>query len=128
MSTLPTTNGRDANGRFVKGNPGGPGNPYAKRVARFRQILMEAVTEQDLYDLARKLVEKGKEGDVMATREVLDRLMGKPEGTSEMLQIENEMQRILTLLVLWEKEQKKQLAKKQNKRLPVERSEVDIFG
>jgi len=75
------SNGRDSNGRFTKGNRGGPGNPYARRVADFRRVLLEAVSDQDLHDIARTLVEKGKAGDVMAAREVLDRMLGKAKTT-----------------------------------------------
>jgi len=32
----PFIDGRDARGRFTKGNPGGPGNPHARRVAALR--------------------------------------------------------------------------------------------
>ena len=84
------SNGRDSDGRFTRGNRGGPGNPYARRVSDFRNVLMEAVTDDDLYEIARSLVEKGKAGDVMAAREVLDRLMGKAKAT---LAIENEPER-----------------------------------
>ena len=31
-------NGRDANGKFAKGNAGGPGNPYNRRVAELRTM------------------------------------------------------------------------------------------
>jgi hypothetical protein len=34
-------NGRDAAGRFPKGNPGGPANPFARRVALMRQTMLE---------------------------------------------------------------------------------------
>ena len=30
------TNGHDADGRFAPGNAGGPGNPFARRVAELR--------------------------------------------------------------------------------------------
>ena len=30
-------NGRDKQGRFAVGNKGGPGNPYARRVAQMRR-------------------------------------------------------------------------------------------
>lgn len=75
------SNGRDSSGRFTKGNPGGQGNPHARRVADFRRVLLGAVTDEDLHDIARTLVERGKTGDVMAAREVLDRLMGKAKVT-----------------------------------------------
>ena len=76
------SNGRDpTTGRFAPGWKGGPGNPYARRVADFRRVLVDAVTDEDLHDLARTLVKKGKAGDVMAAREVFDRLMGKAKVT-----------------------------------------------
>ena len=85
MENLPTPkgdNGRDATtGRFAPGWKGGPGNPHARRVADFRRVLADAVTDEDLHDLARTLVEKGKAGDVMAVREVFDRLLGKAKTT-----------------------------------------------
>ena len=52
MSDLPKANGanggRDAGGRFTKGNAGGPGNPHARRVAHLRVRIVEAVTDDDL--------------------------------------------------------------------------------
>ena len=85
MKSLPSPNGgngRDATtGRFVKGWRGGPGNPHARRVADFRNVLMEAVSDEDLYDIARTLVERGKSGDVSAARELFDRLMGKSKAS-----------------------------------------------
>jgi len=84
MTSLPSPNGsisRDPSGQFAKGNRGGPGNPNARRVADFRRVLVDAVTDEDLHDLARTLVAKGKAGDVMAAREIFDRLMGKAKVT-----------------------------------------------
>ena|SRR5438128_153054 len=37
-----TLDGRDAKGRFVKGNRGGPGNPYNRQVAEFRSHFLAA--------------------------------------------------------------------------------------
>ncbi len=84
MSTLPSpngANGRGAGGRFTKGNPGGPGNPYVRRVANIRSVLMSAVSDDDLRAIVSTLVEKAKAGDVMAAREVLDRMLGKAKVT-----------------------------------------------
>jgi hypothetical protein len=75
----PSPNGRTARGRFAKGNPGGPGNPYAKRVADLRAALLESVTEADIRAVAKALVKRAKAGEVPAIRELLDRLVGKRE-------------------------------------------------
>jgi hypothetical protein len=70
---------RDHGGRFVSGNKGGPGNPFAAQAARLRSALFEAVTPEDLASVIQTLVAKAKGGNVPAAREVLDRLLGKPE-------------------------------------------------
>jgi hypothetical protein len=73
-------NGRAPNGTFVVGNKGGPGgSQYALRVAEFRAALVDAVTPDDVAGIIRKLVEKAKAGDNFAARELLDRLLGKPD-------------------------------------------------
>ena len=72
-------NGRDAAGRFTKGNPGGPGNPFAKRVHQLRSALIQAVTEEDIREIVEALVTLAKGGDVAAAREVLSRCLGKPQ-------------------------------------------------
>jgi hypothetical protein len=71
------SNGRGAAGRFAAGNPGGPGNPHARRVAAMRAILLEAVTDDDLRAIVAKLVAMAKDGDLAAIRELLDRTLGK---------------------------------------------------
>lgn len=75
----PLGDGRDDRGRFVKGNPGGPGNPLGARVAKLRGALLEAVTPEDVRAVARALVEAAKGGNVQAAREVLQRVLGAPE-------------------------------------------------
>ena len=73
----PSTNGRTASGRFAKGNAGGPGNPHAKRVAEFREAIMDAVSIADLKAVAKALVRRAREGDIAAARELFDRVLGK---------------------------------------------------
>jgi len=70
-------NGRDAGGRFAAGNPGGPGNPHNAHVARLRAVLLDAVDEADIRAIVHALMARAKSGDVVAAREVLDRLLGK---------------------------------------------------
>lgn len=82
MSDVPSPNGlngeRDVQGRFAKGNPGGPGNPYGRVVARWRELFHEAVTEEDFRAIISAMVQKAKEGDMVAAREILNRLAGRP--------------------------------------------------
>jgi hypothetical protein len=77
-SNTPSPNGRDGRGRFTKGNRGGPGNPFARRVARLRTLLLEIVGDEDLRGVLRKLVERAQAGDLAAARLVLDYLIGRP--------------------------------------------------
>ena len=67
-----------ANGRFQKGNPGGPGNPFAARVMAYRRALMDAVSEEDLQGIARTMVKFAQAGDVAAAKLIIDRTAGKP--------------------------------------------------
>jgi hypothetical protein len=71
-------NGRDAGGRFAKGNAGGPGNPFARQVAGLRRALLAAVTEEDMEVVARRLVAQAVEGDIAAARLLLSYTLGKP--------------------------------------------------
>ncbi len=77
----PSTNGgnglRDTRGRFVKGNPGGPGNPNIQHVAKLRDGFRSAFTVADAKKICRKLVAMAQKGNLMAVREVLDRTLGK---------------------------------------------------
>jgi hypothetical protein len=68
----------DSRGRFARGNKSGPGNPFARQSAALRQALMSAVTPQDIADVAAKLMEKAKQGDVSAAKLVLSYTLGKP--------------------------------------------------
>jgi hypothetical protein len=71
-------NGRDQRGRFAKGNPGGPGNPFARRTALLRRVLSMAVTEEDIEAVAKRLLEQAKAGDVAAARLLLSYAIGQP--------------------------------------------------
>lgn len=66
------------NGHFVKGHPGGPGNPFASRVTAYRRALMDAVSTDDVQAVARSLVLMAKSGDVAAAKLILERTAGKP--------------------------------------------------
>jgi hypothetical protein len=70
--------GRDANGRFTKNNPGGPGNPYARYTAAMRKAFAEEASADDLRKVARAMIEKAQQGDVAAAKLVCSYTMGKP--------------------------------------------------
>jgi hypothetical protein len=74
----PPANGRDADGRFTRGNPGGPGNPFARRVAALRQALLRTVTDEDVQDLAARLLESARAGDMAAMKLLLGYVLGRP--------------------------------------------------
>ena len=57
------SNGRDGNGRFAPGNRFANGNPHAKRIGQLRSALIEMATA----------------GDIQAIREVLLRVLGRPQ-------------------------------------------------
>src|SRR5262245_34867198 len=63
--------GRDAGGRFMKGNAGGPGNPHARAVAERRKALLAAVGPADVAAVAQKLLAMALGGDVAAAKVVL---------------------------------------------------------
>src|SRR4051794_23432735 len=71
--------GRDARGRVAPGNPGGPGNPFARRTAELRREFLAEATGEDLRAVCRALLERAKEGDVAAAKLALGYLVGKPE-------------------------------------------------
>ncbi len=68
---------RDAQGRFVKGNRSGRGNPFACRVAALRKTLLAAVSKEDLQEITRRLVAQAKLGDVASAKLVLGYALGK---------------------------------------------------
>jgi len=70
--------GRDNRGRFTRANPGGPGNPFARRTAQLRRVLSGAVSEADMEAVARKLLEMARAGDVAAARLLLAYVLGQP--------------------------------------------------
>jgi len=69
---------RDARGRFLPGNSGGPGRPPAASVHEHRAALVNAVTPDDIRAVARMLVDRALEGDVGAAKLLFERLFGPP--------------------------------------------------
>jgi hypothetical protein len=72
------TPGRDATGRFAPGNPGGPGNPYYRRQAQLKRLLLESVSEEDMQSVLQVLLGLAKSGDLAAIKLFLEYTVGKP--------------------------------------------------
>src|SRR5437660_9824096 len=70
--------GHEANGQFARGNPGGPGNPFARQVAALRKVIINRLTEEDLLAITEALLAKAKEGSVGAAKLLLAYALGKP--------------------------------------------------
>jgi aryl-alcohol dehydrogenase-like predicted oxidoreductase len=74
----PGDHGRDALGRFLKGNIFGKGNPFARHSAALRKAFYDEATPEDLQQIARKLLNAAKGGDWVAAQVALRWLLGKP--------------------------------------------------
>jgi hypothetical protein len=74
---------RDARGRFARGNSGGPGNPFGRRLAQLREFLLRSATEQNVERLANMLMEKAFAGDMAAAKLLLLYWIGKPKEVVE---------------------------------------------
>src|SRR5262245_34415646 len=90
--------GRDKNGRFAKGWKGGPGNPFGRRVARLRQALLDAVTEQDVKDVVAALITRAKRYDTAAAKLLLSYAIGKPVQAADPDRLDLEEWRLLDSL------------------------------
>ena len=78
----PFENGRDSNGRFTVGNPGGPGNPRSQLARQLRTRLEDALHKAcsadrllAAIDACLKLAEAG---DVHALKLLIERIAGPP--------------------------------------------------
>jgi hypothetical protein len=70
--------GRDSRGRFAKGNKGGPGNPFARKVAALRQAFVSFVSEDDLKHIVFVIKMRAEGGDMAAAKLLLQYALGKP--------------------------------------------------
>jgi hypothetical protein len=75
--------GRDAKGRFTRGNKGGPGNPFARKIAMLRQTLVNFVTEDDMKHIAFVLKMKAESGDIQAMKLLFQYVIGKPQPATD---------------------------------------------
>jgi hypothetical protein len=81
---------RDANGRFARGNSGGPGNPFGRRLAQLRECLLRSATDENIERLANMLMERAFAGDMAAAKLLLLYWIGKPKDVAEPDRVEVE--------------------------------------
>jgi hypothetical protein len=74
---------RTSDGKFAKGNRGGPGNPFTRRVAQLRCLLMAKMTDEALSDIADKLLELARKGDLAAIKLALQYAVGLPQRAAD---------------------------------------------
>jgi hypothetical protein len=80
---VPTTNNRATGGRFAVGNPGGPGNPFARQMAGLRSALVNGVTERDIQDILDILLLNAKGGHLPTIKFLFAYVIGKPKPVVE---------------------------------------------
>src|SRR5690606_4735037 len=71
-------NGRDAQGRFARGCPGGPGNPRVRRLAEAQAAIADAIEPRVIGAVMKRLAKSALEGDITAAKVLLDRVLGRP--------------------------------------------------
>tara|TARA_R110002072_G_scaffold162687_1_gene314782 strand:+ start:4926 stop:5423 length:498 start_codon:yes stop_codon:yes gene_type:complete len=76
MTETPDNNGRDAQGRFAKGNQGGPGGAR-RRVFDLRRAADEAIDPEHIAAIMRRAARMALEGNLAAMRFVVERTCGR---------------------------------------------------
>lgn len=72
-------NGRDKNGRFVKGKSGNPnGRPRLDEEQQYLRALRKALPEKEIAAIVNMLLGRAKKGDVRAAQLLLEYAIGKP--------------------------------------------------
>jgi hypothetical protein len=74
----PGDHGRDALGRFLKGNIFGKGNLFARHSTALRTAFYDEATPEELQQIARRLLNAAKGGDWVAVQVALRWLLGRP--------------------------------------------------
>jgi hypothetical protein len=78
--------GRALDGRFCKGNPGGPGRP--RRPDFYTVVAGQAAAdgvalESELWEVCKSLISQAKEGNIQAARLLISHLCGDPVSRSD---------------------------------------------
>jgi hypothetical protein len=76
--------GRGAGGRFARGNKGGPGNHFLRRIGELRRTVLNFAAQDDMEHAASVLRELAMGGDLAAIKLLFQYLLGQPTQTVEM--------------------------------------------
>jgi len=69
---------RELGGRYAKGNPGGPGNPFGRQVALLRKTILADATPDRVQALVKKIYDMAMDGILAAAKLYLSYAVGKP--------------------------------------------------
>jgi hypothetical protein len=70
-----------SDGRFAKGNSGGPGNPYNATVQKLRAAMVRAISPEDIAEVIGQVLTQAKEGNLAAVKLLLSYTIGQPHQT-----------------------------------------------
>ena len=70
---------REANGRFAKGNGGGPGRPKQERERRYLEVTVDCVPFAQWERIVKRAAKDAEAGDAVARRWLGDYLLGPPQ-------------------------------------------------
>lgn len=74
---------RDKNGRFARGNGGGPGRPKKVREEQYLDILLSVVTPKEWETVCAVALQRAKAGDGKAREWLANYIVGKPVDRQE---------------------------------------------
>jgi hypothetical protein len=78
------TNGRGSDGRFVKGNKGGPGNPYVHKLAALKAAFYSVTTPETIKAITQKLIDTALNGEgvasIAASKLLFSYVLSTPDG------------------------------------------------
>lgn len=76
---------QNAKGQFIKGNPGGPGNPYAFNMAELRAAAFGVVKPENMANIFRAMIVLAEHGDIDAAKFISGYVLGKPDKEKDKL-------------------------------------------
>lgn len=95
--------GRDAKGRFTKGNHfgKGKGRPNRNTEEKYLRVFSDTVTDEDLQEILRVVMSRAKAADMVAARIIFDYALGKPAQ-----RVEVETTGDLNIALVWPEDEK----------------------